>query len=465
MPSREILSPKVKALKINLDESIYGTFAEIGAGQEVARHFFQAGKASRTVAKTMSAYDMTVSDSIYGKDSRYVSEARLKKMLNHEYELLVERLGPVRGANTRFFAFADTVATHSSEEEDSKSHGWLGVRFQMEPGGPVNEIIVHVKMWDRLRLQQQEALGILGVNLIHLAFFGGSSAEEIVARLMDSLSPLSIEINLLRFNGPQVAHLDNRLLALELVKQEITEAVLFGPDGDVSHVSDVLFKTPVIVHRGTFRPITKANQDIIDRSLVQFKSLKENDGLDPKIILEINMGALKEEGGNLNTEDFLQRVDTLTLLKHHVLVSNHTYFYQLKAYLRRSTDKMIAMVVGGGLLEKIFDEEAYRNLSGGLLEGFSRLFDDRSRLLIFPYKSDAMCLNAQSFFPKAPVSHLFNYLKEKKLVQDLLNCDDVDTSVHSQDVREMLTKKDPRWKELVPDAVAEAIISNRFFGY
>lgn len=464
MNKQESLSPKLKALELNLDDGIYGTFAEIGAGQEVVRHFFQAGKASQTVAKTMSAYDMTFSDAIYGKSGRYVSEARLDKMLGHEFDLLVERLGPTRGHSTRFFAFADTVTTRSNEDHDSKSHGWLGVRFQTKPGGPTNDIVLHVKMWDRLRLQQQEALGTLGVNLIHLAFFTPKSTADVVTRLMDHLSSLSIEINMLRFEGPQLAHLDNRLVALELVRQGITEAVLFDSEGDVCHIKDSLFNTPVLVHRGTFRPITIANQEIIERSLQHFQSLPENKDLPPKVLLEITMSELRKEG-NLNTSDFLARVDTLSVLKYHVLISNHDYFYQLKAYLRRNTDKMIGMVIGGALLERIFEEEPYQNLSGGILEGFSRLFDKNSRIFVYPYKSDELCINSQSFFPPAPLHLLFEYLKSKRFVVDLLNCDDVDTSVHSQDVRELLKKKDPSWEQYVPQEVQDVIKSKRFFGY
>jgi hypothetical protein len=315
-----------------------------------------------------------------------------------------------------------------------------------------------------LRLQQQEALGILGVNLIHSAFFLEESHSDVVARLMDTLSSLSIEIDMLRFNGPQLAHLDNRLLALELVKQSITEAVLFDPSGDVKQVNDTLFKTPVIVHRGTFRPITKANQEIIERSLVDFKKFPENKDLKPKIILEITMSALSE-GGKLDTKDFLERVDTLSVLKHYVLISNHDYFYRVKAYLRRATDKMIAMVVGGALLEKIFDDEAYKDLRGGSLEGFGRLFDDQTRLFVYPYKSDAVCINTQSFFPKPPLNHLLQYLKAKNLILDLLSCDDVDTTIHSADVRELLEKKDPRWEAYVPEVVRDVIKSNKLFGY
>ncbi len=458
------LSPRLKALNLNLDDSIYGTFAEIGAGQEVVRHFFQAGKASRTIAKTMSAYDMAFSDAIYGKSGRYVSEARLVKMLDHEFELLKERLGETRGATTRFFAFADTVATRSSEADDPKPHGWLGVRFQTRPGGPTNDIILHVRMWDRLRLQQQEAVGVLGVNLIHLAYFPTLEISEIVNRLMDHLSPLSIEIDMLRFDGPDLEYIDNRLVALELVRQQITEAIMFDPEGEVCHVDDCVFKTPVLVHRGTFRPITSANQEIVERSLKHFEALPENKGLNPKVVLEMTMGALSRSG-QIDTKDFLERVDTLGVLKHYVLISNHNYFYQLKAYLRRSTDKMIGMVIGGALLEKIFDENFYTDLNGGILEGFSRLFDDNAILFVYPYKSDSLCLTSQSFFPKPPLGSLLEYLKSTKRIVDLLNCDDVDTSLHSEDVRALLENKDPKWEEYVPEEVKDLIISKKFFGF
>lgn len=466
--NHETLSPKVKALKINLDKSIYGTFAEIGAGQEVARHFFQAGKASQTVAKSMSAYDMTISDEIYGKDGRYVCESRLKKMLTHEYDLLVERLTEKRGQNTRFFAFANTVATHSSEEEDSRSHGWLGVRFQTRPNGPTNDIILHVRMWDRLRLQQQEALGVLGVNLIHLAFFPETDTAHVVAHLMDQLSPLSIEINMLRFEGPDVDHLDNRLLALELVKQGITEAVLFGPDGDVLHVADCLFKTPVLVQRGAFRPITQANHEVITRSLKHFQSFEMNKKLTPRVLLEITMRNLQADSSNkdqVDTKDFLDRVDTLGLLKYHVLISNFDHLFELKSYLRRSTDQLIGIVIGGSHLGRLFNEIAYKSLGGGILEGFSRLLDSHTKILVYPYKSDQVCINAKSFFPDPSVQGLFQHIKANGSLLDILDCDDVDTSIHSKDVRELMAMKNPKWEASVPEVVKKSIIENKLFGY
>ncbi|MCB0411077.1 MAG: hypothetical protein KDD22_01035, partial [Bdellovibrionales bacterium] len=364
-----------KALKINLDESIYGTFAEIGAGQEVARHFFQAGKASATVAKTISAYDMTFSDAIYGKDTRYVCESRLKKMLDHEYSLLIERLDATRGEKTRFFAFANTVTTSSRGRGHTDSHGWLGLRFQMKPRGPIQEIILHVRLWDRFRLRQQEALGRLGVNLIWSAF-NFTTAEEFIQRIQDNIEGQRVEVDLLRFNGEGFKQVDQRLSALELVRQGLTEVVVFDPQGHVQLASELLYQRPCLIFRGTFRPVTNTNLEILEKSKEQFI----NCGVDPKrmrALFELTMHSLTDEG-KLNKQDFLDRVDTLTALGHPVMVSNFFLFYQLKTYLRTCTKDQIALVMGASHLEKLFDEIYYQNLGGGILEGFARLFDDQT---------------------------------------------------------------------------------------
>lgn len=459
-------SPTKKALQINLDDSVYGTFAEIGAGQEVARHFFQAGRASHTIAKSISAYDMTFSDEIYGKDSRYVCEARLLHMLDHEFSLLQERLRAQRGNSTRFFAFADTVATASQDDGLSKSHGWMGIRFQTNPGGPTNDIILHVKLWDRFRLQQQEALGVLGVNLIHMAFFPPERPEERIAVLLDSLNVKRIEVNMIRFSGPDLQHLDNRLLSLELVKQRLTEAVLFDSNSEVQHVGDALFRKPVLVFRGAFRPITSSQLEIATKILEQFRKSPLIEGVEPTVLFEITMNSLAEEGGEVDAEDFLHRVDTLSALNQKVIVSNFSLFYQMKSFLRQYTDRAIGIVVGAGLLEKMFDEEFYRALPGGILEGMSRLFDDKTRVFVYPLKSDKQCMTAATYHPPAKkLTHLYRYLQDNQLITDIIQCENVDTSVHSSDVREMLKKNDPNWKNLVPGPVRKLIEERQLFGY
>ena len=456
-------SPTRKALEINLDDSIYGTFAEIGAGQEVARQFFQAGRASHTIAKTISAYDMTFSDEIYGKEQRYVCEGRVLKMLDHEFSLLQERLRGQRGDSSRFFAFADTVATFAGE--DGRSHGWLGVRFQTKAGGAPNDIILHVKLWDRFRLQQQEALGILGVNLLHMAFFPPDNDMDRVSALLESLSTKRIEVNMIRFSGPDLRHLDNRLLSLELVKQHLTEAVLFGPGSEVLHAGDSLFKKAVLVQRGTYRPVTNANLEILEKVKPQFKSHPMVAGAEPRVLFEITMNSLAGDGGTVNDEDFLHRVDTLAAEGQEVLVSNFSLFYQMKSYLRQCTSEAIGIVVGASLLPKMIDEAFYKALPGGILEGMSRLFDEKTRVFVFPHKDSNMCSTAGTFNPPPKQEFLYKHLMANGWITDVLNCDDVDTQIHSADVRKMLSSGDPKWKTLVPPKARALIEERQLFGY
>jgi len=457
-------SPGKKALQVNLDDSIYGTFAEIGAGQEVARHFFQAGRASHTIAKTISAYDMTFSDEIYGKEDRYVCEARLLKMLDHEYGLLQERLSPQRGTATRFFAFADTVATAGSDDV-GKSHGWMGIRFQMKPGGPPNEIILHMKLWDRFRLPQQEALGILGVNLIHMAFFPPEKPEERITQLIDSLSTKRVEVNMIRFSGPDVQHLNNRLLSLELVKQHLTDAVLFAPNGSVLHAADALFRQPILVQRGTYRPVTNSNVAILDKVLAQFAKHPLVGGAKPRVLFEITINNLSGSSGAIDDEDFLHRVDTLAAMGHEVLLSSFQLFYQMKMFLRLCSSEALGIVVGASLLPKMFHEEYYKSLPGGILEGMSRLFDDKTRIFVFPDKNDKVCKTASTYNPDAKLQYLYKHLLSNHWIEDVLNCDEVDASIHSEDVRKMLQARDPKWKKLVPEAARKLIEERQLFGY
>src|SRR5580704_3937807 len=229
-PQKELLTTNRKALTINLEDLKYGTFAEIGAGQEVARHFFQAGGASGTIAKTISAYDMTFSDAIYGKSQRYVSRERLALMLNHEYNLLLERLAAQRGDRTTFFVFADTVATKNFKGTN-EAHGWMGVRFQTEPKGEPSEIVLHVRMWDKDSVMQQDALGIVGTNLIYGAFYYRKDLSQLIQSLIDNIGADRIEVDMLQFSGPAFKDVDNRLMSLFLVQYGLTNAVMFGSNG------------------------------------------------------------------------------------------------------------------------------------------------------------------------------------------------------------------------------------------
>ncbi len=460
------LTTRNKSLDINKDISFYGSFAEIGAGQEVARHFFQAGLASQTVAKSMSAYNKSFSDAIYGKGSRFVSEERLLKMLTHEYDLLEERL-PERKDSTCFFSFANTVST-SSHEEVPSCHGWMGIRFQKRPGGPTNDIIIHVRMLDRLRLQQQDALGALGVNLIYSAYkYLDSGGPELVSSLLDNLSQDRIEVNFIRFSGPDSEHIDNRLMSLELVRHNMTRAVLFGPKGNTLSIADTLYKKNVLIQRGTFRPVTLTNEKILTNGIEHTKTdlnIKDNELV---VLMELQMSQIRDQGQNdsVDKKDFLDRVDTLCALGHNVLISNFSLFAQLHIELRRFSDCHIVMVIGAITLQGLFDPQFYAKYQGGVMAAFGHMFDQKTRLYVFPYKSDKVCMTAHTFNPPATLGHLYRHLTENKFIVDMQNCDDVDTSLHSEAVRKLLSAGNPKWEELVPAPVRELIKKRKLFGY
>jgi hypothetical protein len=383
----ELLTTNRKALTINLGESRYGTIAEIGAGQEVARYFFQAGGASGTIAKTMSAYDMAFSDAIYGKAPRYVSRERLTTMLNHEYSLLEERLAGTRGNRTAFFVFADTVATRSFKG-DNDAHGWMGIRFQVHPQEPPNDIILHLRMWDKEAVLQQEALGIFGVNFIYGAFFYRTAPEKFIRSLVDNLSTDRIEVDMLKFAGPAFAQVDNRLLSLLLVQTGLTNAVMFGPDGDVLQPSEVLYKKAILVERGSFRPVTLVNLDMLNCATAQFLQEPAVKGKPVMVLMEITMNNLLA-AGRLDAADFLARVDLLGAIGYTVLISNYPEFFRLTSYFRRYTKEMIGVALGINNLVEIFNEKYYDNLEGGILESFGRLFRNAVKLFVYPMREAA----------------------------------------------------------------------------
>ncbi|WP_413582028.1 hypothetical protein [Bdellovibrio sp. HCB288] len=457
-----------KALKINNDLSRYGAFAEIGAGQEVARHFFQAGKASQTIAKTISAYDMIVSDEIYGREAngRYVCEPRLEKMLGHEYTLLIERLSTPRGAKTCFFSFASTVATASSSS-NKQSHGWMGVRFQATPGGPDNEIILHVRMLDRHRLQQQESLGVLGVNLLYCAFYGLADTDNFVPQLVENLKEGQVVIDVIKFKGPAVAHFDNRLMNLELVRRGLAEAIMFSPKNEILNVSDAVYGKSLLIQRGTFRPVTSTHIDVIQKGMAQMKAdVKNMEGKDLEIlpVMEMTMHNLTTDG-HVNESDFLARVEVLTSLGYHVMISNFRLFYTLKRFIRRYNQNLMALIMGASHLEKLFEESHYKNLEGGLLEGLGKLMEQKTKVYVYPHKTPDLCLTTKSFFPKAHLRHIYAYFVESKQIVDVSGCDETADYLHSGDVVKMIESGDSRWEQFVPQKVVSAIKSQKLFGF
>ncbi|MFN7730097.1 MAG: hypothetical protein ACK5P7_13140 [Bdellovibrio sp.] len=457
-------STLAKALEINKNPQIYGAFAEIGAGQEVARFFFQAGHASQTIAKTISAYDMVYSDEIYGREEsgRYVCESRLGKMLDKEFHLLHRRLDQTRGPQTSFFAFANTVAT--GDKKRRTCHGWMGIRFQKKPLGPHNDIVLHVRMLDKYRLQQQETLGVLGVNLTWAAFYASDKIETLVPALIDNIREGQMTIDMIRCTGPDLGHMNNHLLNLELVKRGLADAILFGPDESILSLGDTLFQKPLVIERGNFRPVTRTHVELLEKAKAQFQNefpaVKEK----PLALFELTMRSLKADG-NVDEKDFLDRVRTLASTGHHVLVSNFFLFYRLKQFLRDSTGAPLALIMPANHLDRLFDPAHYKDLEGGLLEGMGKFLDPHTHLFVYPHKSKDLCTTAQSFFPEPALLPIYQYFRNQKWIVDLAGCAEADEYIHSEQVRQDILKKDKTWESLVPASVAALIKKDGLFGF
>ncbi len=462
----DTLSTNDKALRINIDAARYGTFAEIGAGQEVARWFFHVGGAAGTVAKTISAYDMAVSDAIYGASDRYVSRQRLVSMLDHEWALLLERLDAKRAEKTKCFVFADTVATKSHTRQED-GHGWLGIRFQAEPRGPASEIIIHARMWDIDNVRQQEALGILGVNLIHGAFYDHPFPEDLITSLMDGLTRDRMEVDMLKFSGPVFAGVDNRLMSLQLVEQRLTNAAMFAPDGEVVEPAELLYHTPVLIERGSFRPVTRVTLDMQERALAQMRRMSDMAGREPIVLMEMTLRNLLTLGEKIEHADFLARLDTLRALGKTVMVSNYSRFHNVTAYLRRYTHERIVMVLGIPTLQQLLDEEYYRDIEGGVLEAVGRLLRGPVTISVYPWKNSETgeVVTAETFRSPDNLRHLYAHLLDNGFIQPIHDTAPADLSILPRDVLGRLQEGDSSWEDLVPEAVASVIKAGRLFGF
>jgi hypothetical protein len=461
----EKLDTHQKALQINLDAKKYGTFAEIGAGQEVARWFFHVGGAAGTVAKTISAYDMGVSDAIYGESDRYVSRKRLESMLDYEFNLLLERLNAKRGDRCTFFAFADTVATTSFTRKE-EGHGWMGIRFQKECHGEPSEIIIHVRMLDKQNVREQEALGIMGVNLIYGAFYHHDQPEVLIASLMDDLTRERIEVDMIRLSGPCFAGVDNRLMSLQLVQQGLTDAAMFTAEGEVVQPSDVLYKKSVLVERGSFRPIINTTLDMLERAQEQFLAEPSMKGEQPLVLMEMTLRNLLSESG-IDHKDFLARVDILSALGKTVMISNFGRYYRLVSYLSRYTHKQTGIVLGVPSLKEIFDEKFYTDLEGGLLESLGRLFKSEVKLYVYPWKDPAtgQVVTAENMKVAPHLKHLYAYLLENKCIESITKHNVDYLPIFSRDVLARIQTGNPTWEAMVPPRIVEIIKKNRLFGY
>jgi hypothetical protein len=463
----EKLGTGQKALQINLDAKRYGTFAEIGAGQEVARWFFHVGKASGTVAKTISAYDMAVSDAIYGASDRYVSRKRLQAMLDREFDLLLQRLDKTIGDRRTFFAFANTVTTkHISKVGEEGGNGWLGIKFQNLPRAEPSTIIIHARMLDWETARQQEAIGTLGVNLIHGAFYQHVEPERLIGSLLDSLSWQRIEVDMIKFSGPAFAGVDNRLMALQLVQQWLTEAAMFTAAGESVIPSELLYKKPVLLERGSFRPLTNPMLDMLERAQEMFVQEPALQGEPPVVMFEMTLRQL-QVGDAIDHRDFLDRVDTLGALGKPVLISNFLRYHRLVTYLSRHTQKPVGLPIGLVRLRDVFDEKFYTDLPGGLMESLGQLFKNGAKLYVYPSldKKTGKLTTVENMEVAPHQRHLYAHLVENKFIENITGYNAEMLKVYSGELLAKIHAGDEAIAKLVPPQIFELIKAKKLFGW
>ncbi len=456
-----------KALEINLDNCKYGTIVEIGAGQEVARNFFRAGGAAGTIAKTMSAYDMQVSNDIYGEEEnkRYVSRSRLIKMLEKEYTAITDLLTPTRPKNTTFFSYAATV-TAKSYLQKNESHGWIGIRLQLYPNAAPSDIILHVRMLDNDGSAQQEALGILGVNLIHAAYHYFTQPKKIIESLADELETERIEVDMINFSGPYFEETENRLMNLHLVHSNLTHAIIFSPKGEVQVPGELLYKKNILVIRGSFTPLTKVHIDMTKCGQQHFNKMEYIDADKTLVLAELTMASLTV-GDTIDDADFLARVDMLNTQGYTVMISDYLRYFRLRAYFRRYTKQQIGLILGISNLDFIFTENYYEGLAGGILEAFAKLFPDNTRLYIYPYKKPEQqeLITVNNFQPPKNLQYLYKHFLENGYLIGLEDFDESILTINPSDVLADIQKGRGNWENNVPDSIAEMIISKKLFGF
>ena len=466
----QVLSAKQKALEINLHPHIYGTFAEIGAGQETVRFFYRAGGASGTLAKAMSAYDKDFSDAIYGKeeDGRYVTEERLKKMLDHEMRLIEQRLNQDTHKDKLFFTYANTVTTIDFTKT-YKGHGWVGIRFKTDPSQTeYNEIIFHVRFKENSAQLQQETLGVIGVNLIYGAYFYNDNPRRLLRSLYDGLDNDQVEIDMVNFSGPRFAYVDNRLMSLQLVKNGMTDAVIFGPNGKNFLPAAILYKKNIFATRGSFRPVTHVNLDMLQSSLDMFMDQEDVNEEDTEILFDITLSNLSTDG-EIDERDFLDRADIIGSLGYNVIISNFSEYYKLVHYFTEFTKNATKIGLGMGVnnLLEVFNPNYYENLPGGIMEAYRKLIKKNVVLILYPYfnNENNELLTADNLKVNENLKELYKFFKFNQRIRDIENYNPTYLDIYSRKILEQIVKGEEGWEKNVPAEVAELIKERGMFGF
>jgi hypothetical protein len=460
-------SIEAKALRINLNNQIYGTFAEIGAGQEVARHFFRVGGASGTIAKTISAYDKNFSDTIYGEedDGRYVTETRLNRMLDHEMRLLENRIPEDKQENKLFFTLANTVATIDFAKK-FKGHGWMGIRYQVSPKSAYNNITLHFRFHQTEAKLQQEVLGVVGVNLIYGAFYKYDDPKKLLRYLYDHIDKDALEIDTINFSGPVFESVDNRLMSLQLIKNGMTEAVMF--DGSENNVlpARVLYKKNILALRGSFRPVTMVNVDMFQKSydiFVQEPNVEEDKTV---VVFEITLSNLMAQG-ELDEKDFMDRAKLLCSLGHTVMISNFKEYYRLVDYFSHYSKNQMALAMGVNNFLEIFKEDYYEDLSGGILEAFGKMFYNNLKVYLYPMeeKQSGKIINSNNLRLHPRMKEFYKFFKYNGKVVDIFDYEEKYLNIFSREILKKIKDKSEGWEEGLPSGIAEMIKDQHMFGY
>lgn len=464
----EILTVNRKALEINLNPTIFGSFAEIGGGQEVARNFFQAGGASGTIAKSISAYDKRYSDAIYCKDKtskRYVSRERLELMLDAEYEELTGLLASTSLPDLRFFAFADTVSTLNFRK-DNISHGWLGVKFQLNTQSEPNQVIIHVRLYENDALLQQNTLGVLGVNLLYACFYHWQRPNSFLLSLLDNLATDRVAVTMIHMSGPDLSYVDNRLLSVQLVKNGMTNAIMFDRNGHVQEPDDMVYKKNVLIFRGSFRPVTYVSIDMLKTSFALFKKDEDYDKHNTLPLCEITLNNLLHEG-DFDERDFLDRVDVLNEMGQNVMVSNFREFYKLVDYMSQFRIIKMRVIVGIETFIKVMHPKYYSSLPGGIVEALGKLFPENTKMYIYPAldTSSEKLITIKDLVFTHETAHLLHHLAANRKILDIPGVNPAYLRVYSHEVLEKIRTSNADWENDVPVFVAKRIKARRLFGY
>ena len=467
--AEDTLTTMQKAFAFNLDRNKYGTIAEIGAGQEVSRCFFRAGGAAGTIAKTISAYDMAFSDAIYGEEEnkRYVTENRLKKMLDKEFALVLQRVSESRPASSTYFAFADTVTARSYSQR-GECHGWLGIKLQLAPNAEPNDILLHLRMLDESHTHQQEAVGILGVNLIYGAFQFHAHPEKLIQSLGDNLEPGRLEVDLIRFTGPDFGHIDNRLMALKLVEMGLADAVVFGADRKtLVHPSELFYNRNILFMRSMFRPVTNVSVDMMTSGMEIFSRIPEVKRDAALVVPEISVAEMRNQG-TFEMHDILDRVDCLNILNYPVIVSSYLRYFRLSDYLGRYTNGKLAFVLGIPNLEQLFDDAYYEGLKGGILGAFAALFDRDTLLFVYPMRrndSPEDIITADNFPAPRNLKYFYKHLRANNKILPVEKYNNANMHIWPENVLQEISKGPGDWKRTVPRPVYREIVNRCMFGF